>query len=66
MWAVVVVLRKRDARAIRRGIILADMLVDAYMDDNIEQIARIQQAVTAFRRLTRVAYARRLTDHWLQ
>ena len=59
-------LRKRDARAIRRGIILADMLVDAYMDDNIEQAARIQQAVAAFRRLTRLAFERRLASYQLE
>ena len=58
-------LRKRDARAIRRGIILAQMLVDAYMDDNIEQAARIQQAVGAFRRLTRLAFERRLASYQL-
>ena len=65
MWAVVVVLRKRDARAIRRGILLADMLVAAYNDDNIEQAARIQQAVGAFRRLTRLAFERRLASYQL-
>lgn len=42
------------------------MTVDAYMDDNPEHIARIQLAVTAFRRLTREAYARRLGSYGLR
>ena len=58
-------LRKRDARAIRRGIILADMMVAAYSDDNIDQAIRIQQVAGAFRRLTRLAFERRLASYQL-
>ena len=37
----------------------------AFSDDDLEQVARIQQTAAAFRRLTRQAFARRLASYRL-